>query len=737
MALDGTRTTNISNRVAVSDEVIVNRNSSTAVQAIQDLATQLAASGALGATLDALALLVSADYARVSKASLDAVSGASVGQTGIALVGADRGIYERQAGGWVKVAGLPTDTGQAAADAAAAAADADRILAQAAASEALAHRTAVVATEDRIEASTAIITNHRGNWATGTAYAVRDTVMQGGVQYICTVAHTAGTFATDLAAPRWQIYQGATVADLASQSSTALGAGMIGYERQRTTVASRLEGVSLLEGKHNLRDFYKALYAYNAGTAASASPSGFVGIGYYGDSVSPHVWSPFLLQMFTSIQQGAVIGGTTINVAGPIQTLTGTYFNSGLGSLPIDQSRPDGGGAGFVDFTYLPNGGHVELSSGATVTVDMGQQNGFATMRMYFAKGPGMGSVSVELRNRDNNTLYDTQTLDLSDTSLGGAKVQFTADPTIKYKMVATATGKVVVLSSYCGGFRAYGIVPLGFGRGGSTLANNGYSSDAILSYLMTEFNCKLMIVQAKEENASVNIPAMFTRFASLPACSVLVIGSLPDQTSEASQLAIQKIWRDNAMANYAAYFDGYRACRNYTELVRLGWITDGTHPLDAANRFVSQLLHDELGILTTFGTRVHRDVDSIFVKANTFYLSGPGYLGGSAPTINFAKAYGGGDPTKARLQFIRDLWFGDPTAANVMQLSQYGTAGLDISDKDGNGLGLRLGYIIGLRNQGVTTTAPSAGAAGAMPLNPTGYIRLDINGFQRSIPYF
>lgn len=726
---DGPRTTNL-NRVAMSDEVIVNRANSTGLQAIQDLATQLAGSGAIASALNAIALVSAADYARVSYAALNAVTGASNGQTGIALVGADRGIYERQSGAWVKVAGLPSDTGQAAAEAAAAAADADRIVAQAAASDALAHRTAVEATENRIEAATAIITNYRGAWATGTAYAVRDAVMQGGVQYICTVAHTAGTFATDLAAPRWQIYQGATVADLASQSSTALGAGMIGYERQRTTVASRLEGVSLLEGKHNLRDFYRALYNYNSGFSPAANPSGFIGIGYYGDSVSPHVWSPFLLQMFTSIQQGAVIGGTNINVIGPTQTLTGTYFNSGLGTLPIDQSRPDGGGAGFVDFTYLPNGGHVELSSGATVTVDMGQINGFSTMRMYFAKGPGMGSVSVELRNRDSNALYETQTLDLSDTALDGAKIQFTADPTIKYKMVATATGKVVVLSSYCGGFRAYGIVPLGFGRGGSTLANNGYSSNAILTYLMNEFNCKLMFVQAKEENASVSIPAMFTRFASLPACSVLVIGSLPDSSSEASQLAIQKIWRDNAMANYAAYFDGYRACRNYTELVRLGWITDGTHPTDPANRFVAQLLHDELGILTTFGTRVHRDVDCAAVKANVFRITGPGYQGGSAPTIDFAQAYGGGDPSRAVLRFIRDLWFGDPTAANVMRLSQYGNFGLDISDKDGNGMGLRLGYIVELRNQTVT-------AASALPGTPTGYIQVGINGTQRRIPYY
>jgi hypothetical protein len=40
-------------------------------------------------------------------------------------------------------------------------------------------------------------------WLTTTAYAVGDLVAQGGSQYYCTTAHTAGTFATDLAAGKW------------------------------------------------------------------------------------------------------------------------------------------------------------------------------------------------------------------------------------------------------------------------------------------------------------------------------------------------------------------------------------------------------------------------------------------------------------------------------------------------------------------------------------------------------
>lgn len=45
--------------------------------------------------------------------------------------------------------------------------------------------------------------NVRGAWVTGTAYAVRDLVKSGTGTYVCIGAHTAGVFATDLAAALW------------------------------------------------------------------------------------------------------------------------------------------------------------------------------------------------------------------------------------------------------------------------------------------------------------------------------------------------------------------------------------------------------------------------------------------------------------------------------------------------------------------------------------------------------
>jgi hypothetical protein len=45
----------------------------------------------------------------------------------------------------------------------------------------------------------------RGAWVTATSYAQKDMVQNAGVVYVCFVAHTSGTFATDLAAGKWVI----------------------------------------------------------------------------------------------------------------------------------------------------------------------------------------------------------------------------------------------------------------------------------------------------------------------------------------------------------------------------------------------------------------------------------------------------------------------------------------------------------------------------------------------------
>lgn len=48
-----------------------------------------------------------------------------------------------------------------------------------------------------------IVRKTAGDWVTGTAYVVGDLVANSGSYYLCAIAHTAGTFATDLTAVKW------------------------------------------------------------------------------------------------------------------------------------------------------------------------------------------------------------------------------------------------------------------------------------------------------------------------------------------------------------------------------------------------------------------------------------------------------------------------------------------------------------------------------------------------------
>lgn len=52
---------------------------------------------------------------------------------------------------------------------------------------------------------------NRGAWVTATDYEIGDRVTEAGVGYLCLIAHTSGTFATDLAAARWEVASGSPI----------------------------------------------------------------------------------------------------------------------------------------------------------------------------------------------------------------------------------------------------------------------------------------------------------------------------------------------------------------------------------------------------------------------------------------------------------------------------------------------------------------------------------------------
>ena len=78
--------------------------------------------------------------------------------------------------------------------------------AAASAAAALASENAAAASESAVLAVEASLPDWKGAWLTATAYATGDLVREDGSTYICLIAHTSGTFSTDLSAARWELF---------------------------------------------------------------------------------------------------------------------------------------------------------------------------------------------------------------------------------------------------------------------------------------------------------------------------------------------------------------------------------------------------------------------------------------------------------------------------------------------------------------------------------------------------
>jgi microcystin-dependent protein len=175
--------------------------------------------------------------------------------------------------------------------------------ASAAASAAAAAASAALA--DAAASSTTVAASKlglwRSQWLTTTAYALGDRVKQNDDVYICLIAHTSGTFATDLGASRWEIFvpKGAAgvgagnmvstnnLSDLANPSAAVTNLGLTAGVTRINDAANRagqvimtmgnaaLPGTIKLNGASGLsRTTYAALYSFGVASGLMAATEG-------------------------------------------------------------------------------------------------------------------------------------------------------------------------------------------------------------------------------------------------------------------------------------------------------------------------------------------------------------------------------------------------------------------------------------------------------------------------------
>lgn len=440
----------------------------------------------------------------------------------------------------------------------------------------------------------------------------------------------------------------------------------------------------LLENKYALRDFWKRIRAH-----LDSLTNTYFGVACYGDSVASHVWSNLVRQLANNFQMAMFsypANGNNVGGANRVSLSGATYDFEAVG---VNQAVMDGTG-GFKDFTYLPSGSHVTLGVGGQLTTNNGENSQFSDVRVYLATGPGMtNSATVELRNKDTNTLLLTQTVALSTGgSLGATKVTFTgfdAANKLKVNVIHSgASGMLVHLSTVY--LRAFGMIPFNFQCGGSTFTQNNYANSTIFNYLLNDLNVGLIVVQAKEEGwASGTIPTTMTRLAGHTTSSKLVVGSLPDVSGDTVQRQVNAAFRFAALSSDYAFFDGFALFGSYAELTRLGWNGDGTHPDDRASQYAAHMIASELSALFfPFGAPLRTAIDvrnSNYEVQNGLDLLLQDYNGLTARVI---RQNGGGNAKGfyARLGSIR---FGDYDAVNYAALGAYGTYGVYCFDQAGS----------------------------------------------------
>ena len=428
-----------------------------------------------------------------------------------------------------------------------------------------------------------------------------------------------------------------------------------------------------VKNKQAARRFFSALYEMvEAGTRSH------LGIAYYGDSVSPHVFTGFvdLLSRFVPIGAEGYPnpGAGTFPFLGIVTSeSSGTYVESR--QQTIDQDYYEGE-SGTIDFRYRPDGASILMQAGAVVTLGTADP-GMASCMVHLAGRAGDGDVTVELTNQSMTTVIASQTVSLDGA--GPTKVEFTGLTGAIMRVRITAAGGPAVI---CGVMflKSYGLIPVSMGIGGSTFAQNNYGDQNIFNALSDDYKIKLFFVQAKDEGANqTDFTAALNRLQLRSDASVIICGNAPDsQTSTPDPQDME--FAAAARARDMVFLDQRRIFKSYAELSGLGWMNDGTHPGPKAYYYAGMMLLQGLGLALPWNMLSTETVRGENVQATGLQIlrySKTGY-----ETV-IRDANNGGDPGSFMAQYLRQVVFNNADGGAGPALSRYGTYGLLLTSGD------------------------------------------------------
>ena len=213
----------------------------------------------------------------------------------------------------------------------------------------------------------------RGAWQTATAYGLGDLVRSGKSSYICTIAHTSGTFSTDLGASRWAMF--------AEEGAAGAGTGDMLGANNLSDVVNKPAALATLGGQaaNALLSAIAALGANGfvvrtgASGAAARSITGGTGIQVTnGDGVSGNpviaVLNLTMAMIATASKRLSGSGGSGVT---DDQIASAAWVREAVfGYLNVTGAAPAFAARALVNFNGMPLTG-TYARVGNTVTVTM------------------------------------------------------------------------------------------------------------------------------------------------------------------------------------------------------------------------------------------------------------------------------------------------------------------------------------------------------------------------------
>lgn len=217
-------------------------------------------------------------------------------------------------------------------------------------------------------------------WVTATAYAVDDTVTTSNTLYICLVAHTSGTFSTDLAAEKWaELIVFEPIAEVADNtiSTTKIVDGAVTAGKLGT---SAVETAKIADDAVTAVKLAPAVGAYSPGdlkvSSRISAESGW--LFAYGQSVSRTTYSLLFSALTTATTATTASGSSTLSAVA-----------TDLSGLGLVGAKIEGSG--------IPSGTTITAVTATTITMSAN-----AT-----ASASGVTITAVPWGNGDGSTTFN------------------------------------------------------------------------------------------------------------------------------------------------------------------------------------------------------------------------------------------------------------------------------------------------------------------------------------------